>query len=107
MQRPTASESGKPDRAIDALERALACAEQGAPDRPVVLIDPADLSALGPEDIRKRLDRVMMGERPDEGLDSLLVTGVLDALLPEVKAMVGFGDGEWRHRTCGSTRSRS
>jgi poly(A) polymerase len=98
MPRPTASESGNPDRAIDALERALACAEQGAPDRPVVLIDPADLSALEPEDIRKRLDRVMMGERPDEGLDSLLATGVLDALLPEVKAMVGFGDGEWRHK---------
>ncbi len=98
MPRPNASESGNPDRAIDALERALACAEQGAPDRPVVLVDPADLSALGPDDIRKRLDRVMMGERPDEGLDSLLVTGVLDALLPEVKAMVGFGDGEWRHK---------
>ena len=31
---------------------------------------------------------------------------MLDALLPEVKAMVGFGDGEWRHKTCGSTRSK-
>jgi poly(A) polymerase len=98
MPRPNASESGNPERAIHALERAVACAEQGAPDRPVVLVDPADLSALGPQDIRARLDRVMMGERPDEGLDSLLATGVLDALLPEVKAMVGFGDGEWRHK---------
>jgi poly(A) polymerase len=28
----------------------------------------------------------------------LLATGVLDAVLPEIKAMVGFGDGEWRHK---------
>jgi len=40
----------------------------------------------------------MMGDHADLGLDALLVTGVLDALLPEVKAMVGFGDGEWRHK---------
>src|SRR5688572_7692743 len=39
-----------------------------------------------------------MGDHADEGLDSLLATGVLDVLLPEVKAMVGFGDGEWRHK---------
>ena len=40
----------------------------------------------------------MLGEHADDGLDSLLVSGVLDSLLPEVKAMVGFGDGEWRHK---------
>jgi poly(A) polymerase len=39
-----------------------------------------------------------MGKYADEGLDALLVAGVLDALLPEVKALVGFGDGEWRHK---------
>jgi poly(A) polymerase len=39
-----------------------------------------------------------MGEHADLGLDALLAGGVLDALLPEVKAMVGFGDGEWRHK---------
>ncbi|HEY3665317.1 MAG TPA: HD domain-containing protein [Polyangiaceae bacterium] len=85
-------------RAIDALERAVACAERGAPDRPVALINPADLEALHATDIRPHLDRVMLGEHPDEGLDSLLVSGVLDALLPEIKALVGFGDGEWRHK---------
>ncbi|MBI5514457.1 MAG: HDIG domain-containing protein [Deltaproteobacteria bacterium] len=31
-------------------------------------------------------------------MDALLAFGVLDALLPEVKALVGFGDGEWRHK---------
>src|SRR5258706_1638512 len=87
-----------PARAIHALERAVACAERGVPDRPVVLINPEDLSALGPSDIRPHLDRVLLGEHAGEGLDSLLATGALDSLLPEVKAMVGFGDGEWRHK---------
>ena len=85
-------------RAIDALERAVACAERGTPDRPVALMSAADLDALNPTDIRPHLDRVMLGEHADHGLDSLLVSGVLDALLPEVKAMVGFGDAEWRHK---------
>jgi poly(A) polymerase len=86
------------DRAIHALERAVVCAEKGVADRPVVLIEAADLAALAPADVRPLLDRVMMGNYADEGLDSLLATGVLDAILPEVKAMVGFGDGEWRHK---------
>jgi len=86
------------DRAIHALERAAVCAEQGVADRPVVLIEAGDLVALDPRDVRALLDRVMLGQYADEGLDSLLATGVLDAILPEVKAMVGFGDGEWRHK---------
>jgi poly(A) polymerase len=86
------------DRAVHALERAVACAERGVADRPVVLIEASDLALLDPKDVRGWLDRVMMGQYADEGLDSLLATGVLDAVLPEVKAMVGFGDGEWRHK---------
>lgn len=65
---------------------------------PVVLTTPEDLAALQPPDVRPFLDRVIMGEHADLGLDSLLVTNVLESLLPEVKAMVGFGDGEWRHK---------
>jgi poly(A) polymerase len=87
-----------PARALHALERAVVCAERGAADRPVVLITSADLAALGPRDIRPHLDRVMMGEFAGDGLDSLLATGTLDVLLPEIKALVGFGDGEWRHK---------
>lgn len=86
------------DRAIHALERAVACAERGVADRPVVLIEAADMAGLEPHDIRALLDRVIMGNYADEGLDSLLATGVLDAVLPEIKALVGFGDGEWRHK---------
>jgi poly(A) polymerase len=86
------------DRAIHALERAAVCAERGVADRPVVLIEAADLAGLSADDMRGLLDRVIMGQYADEGLDSLLATGVLDALLPEIKALVGFGDGEWRHK---------
>ncbi len=86
------------DRVITALERAVECAERGVTTRPIVLAQTADVAALSPKDLRPHLDRVIMGEYPDLGLDSLLSTGVLDALLPEVQAMVGFGDGEWRHK---------
>jgi poly(A) polymerase len=48
--------------------------------------------------MRSRFDRVVMGEDPEAGLDALLALGALDALFPEVHAMVGFGDGEWRHK---------
>jgi poly(A) polymerase len=86
------------DRAIHALERAVACAERGVADRPVVLIEAAEMALLDPKDVRPLLDRALMGNYADEALDSLLATGVLDAILPEIKALVGFGDGEWRHK---------
>jgi poly(A) polymerase len=98
----TAASTSQPpadkDRAISALERALECAERGVPSAPVTLVQAADLKALPAAEIRARLDRVIMGEHADAGLDALLTSGVLDVLLPEVKAMVGFGDGEWRHK---------
>ncbi len=98
MPGETAAESGDKTRAMDALERAVACAERGAPDRPIVLAQPEDIAALAPADLRRPLDRVMMAPHPDEGLDALLAGGVLDAILPEVRSLVGFGDGEWRHK---------
>jgi poly(A) polymerase len=85
-------------RAIDALERAVCCAESGKADRPISLVHPDDLRLLTPDDIRNPLDRMIVSEHADLGLDSLLDCGVLDVLLPEVKQMVGFGDGEWRHK---------
>src|SRR5262245_43916302 len=92
------STGGAPERAMMRLDRAVVCAGRGVADRPVSLVMPEDLQALGRSDVRNRLDRVMMGQFADQGLDALLVSSVLDSLLPEVKAMVGFGDGEWRHK---------
>ncbi|HEX6765702.1 MAG TPA: HD domain-containing protein, partial [Polyangiaceae bacterium] len=100
MPEPTPAPNTSPDRdrAVHALDRAVECAERGVSQHPVALARPDDLGALESGAIRSRLDRVMMGEHADLGLDALLAGGVLDALLPEVKAMVGFGDGEWRHK---------
>jgi len=98
MTQKTTEPAGDKDRAILALERAVSCAERGVAASPIVLASSADLAGVSRADVRERLDRVLMGPHPDEGLDALLVGGVLEAILPEVKAMVGFGDGEWRHK---------
>lgn len=49
-------------------------------------------------DMRRAMDRIVMAREAEDGLDALLESGALAAMLPEVKAMVGFGDGEWRHK---------
>src|SRR5688500_4877712 len=55
-------------------------------------------SASSVDDTRRFLDRIVMAPDAEAGLDALLDAGALVALLPEVEAMVGFGDGEWRHK---------
>jgi poly(A) polymerase len=54
--------------------------------------------ALDPIEIRTFIDRILMSDRPAEGVDALLNSGALEALLPEVSAMVGFSDNESRHK---------
>jgi poly(A) polymerase len=96
--------SGPPsaDRAIDALEQAAVAAEKGVvPGDLPSLPTPDDFlaaSKLDPLKLRAKLDRVVMGTDPELGLDTLLWNGSLAAFFPEVHAMVGFGDGEWRHK---------
>jgi poly(A) polymerase len=95
------SESGNAVRAIDALEAALVTAEKGAAEAPLLVATPADWEAAAARllpDMRMRLDRIMLGKDPEAGLDALLSCGALAVLLPEVGALVGFGDGEWRHK---------
>ncbi|MCS6798817.1 MAG: HDIG domain-containing protein [Myxococcota bacterium] len=65
-----------------------------APERP----DPVDLRLLSLEDVRPALDTVLVGRHAEAGLDALERCGVLDVWLPEVAGLVGFGDGEWRHK---------
>jgi poly(A) polymerase len=91
----------KPDRALDALERAAVVAERGVAPPLAQSPTSADFAAalkLAPSTLRAPLDRIVMGNDPEAGLDALLESGALDALFPEVHAMVGFGDGEWRHK---------
>ena len=92
---------GGVDIAVDALEQAAQAAEQGLVHGAAITIARADLLAaieLDRRVVRDKLDRVVMGADPELGLDTLLHAGVLEVLFPEVHAMVGFGDGEWRHK---------
>jgi poly(A) polymerase len=88
------------DRALAALQwaREIACAvdDSGAarPER----VASEEWLALPVADVRRELDLLLLGRRPDLGLDALLESGFLDAWLPEISAMVGFGDGEFRHK---------
>jgi poly(A) polymerase len=86
---------------FDALERAAIVAEGSSTDATALIVTPGAFAAAAhadPRAIRARLDRVIMGADPEGGLDALLASGALGALFPEVHAMVGFGDGEWRHK---------
>jgi poly(A) polymerase len=89
------------DAVFDALEAAAVAAEGRPQGHAVVAVGLDDFRAAAKVDaraVRARLDRVVMGEDPERGLDELLEVGALAALFPEVHAMVGFGDGEWRHK---------
>ena len=89
------------DRVFDALEAAAAAAEGRPSEQRIQTVNTDDFRAaarLDAKAVRARLDRVVMGEDPERGLDELLEAGALAALFPEVHAMVGFGDGEWRHK---------
>ncbi len=97
-QRPPDPSPADPQRVEQALTRAREVAEKGTAQTPIVVVRPQDLGNWGPAELRPDLDQVLCARHADAGLDSLLDTGVLESLLPEVEAMVGFGDGEWRHK---------
>jgi poly(A) polymerase len=97
-----AGTQGDAERAFGALEWAVRRARgNGGADQAAPAASEADWRAAtarsGPR-VRASLERVLLAEDPEAGLDALLATGALAALLPEVQALVGFGDGEWRHK---------
>lgn len=98
---PEAMTTPRPDRALEALEVAAVAAENGrVPDAALGTV-PEDWKAAADRsrnEVRRQLDRILVGANPEEGLDALLVVGGLRVLLPEVGALVGFGDNEWRHK---------
>lgn len=92
-------------RAIDLLEAVAVHSERSLENLESLRALPAVpyetfLAALAadPRGVRTRLDRVVMSDDPEIGFDALLEVGALRAIFPEVHAMVGFGDGEWRHK---------
>jgi poly(A) polymerase len=98
MEEPKLAADADAVGALAALERAAACAESGRADLAVILTSSQDIAALDAASVRGLLDRVLLGQSPGLGLDSLLASGLLEAVLPEVHALVGFSDGEWRHK---------
>jgi poly(A) polymerase len=96
-----AQATATPDRVFDALEAAALAAEckpAGRVEAPVSADDFLAAVRVDPKQVRERLDRIIMGDDPEGGLDELRAGGALAAIFPEVHAMVGFGDGEWRHK---------
>jgi len=101
MGSPVTETVGDAKRAMEALEWAALRAEAKTDPAISPLASPADYQAAASvylRDMRVHLDRVLMSADAEGGLDALLEAGALGALLPEVSAMVGFGDGEWRHK---------
>jgi poly(A) polymerase len=92
------SREGDAELARAALEHAARCAEGDGASRPAGPVSREDARALGRRAVRSYLDRILLARHADLGLDALQVTGVLSAVLPEVHALVGLSDYEWRHK---------
>ena len=96
--KPIAESSASPvrvDRVFDVLDAAAMAAEGRPVTETLPRLESDDFRAaakLDPLGVRARLDRVVMGEDPERGLDELHEGGALAAIFPEVHAMVGFGD---------------
>ena len=89
----------KPERATEALIWAADVAGDPAllvhgPERAT----PAEWRSVPLSVLREHMDRLLISKHPEPGLDAIESVGCLDAWLPEVAAMVGFGDNEWRHK---------
>ncbi len=85
---------------MTALAWAIERAERGSTEAPLIAT-PDDFRLATTRflpDVRRAMDRIIMSREAEDGLDALLESGALGAMLPEIKAMVGFGDGEWRHK---------
>ena len=65
-----------------------------APERPSAEV----WRALTVGELRRVLDELLLQRHVEEGLEALHTLGALAVWLPELEAMVGFGDGEWRHK---------
>lgn len=77
----------------------LAAALEAATGQEQVLVpaDPLD-GAL----VKRALDAMLVAARPDRGLEALRRSGLLSSILPEIAALVGFGEGirhkdVWEH----------
>lgn len=88
-----------PERALVALRWACSVADEPArldaqPPRPSA----ADWRAMSVDTFREHVDEVIVHRNADQALEAIQRVGAFAVFCPEVDAMVGFGDGEWRHK---------
>lgn len=91
---------------MDPIELLTLCrrgAYEGAPDDILVprLFSAGEFEAVwktDPSQVRRILDETLCGPLPGEGLELLMKSGALYALIPELEAMRNLGDGEGMHK---------
>jgi poly(A) polymerase len=104
-QQPTAdAPAGHPDYVREVLGFALLCARRpgndpatgdlGVPKQ----VHQRDVRALPTAELREALDEIMLSRRADWGLIALEQSGLLGIVFPEVTQLVGFGEGDSRHK---------
>jgi poly(A) polymerase len=87
------------DRARAALRRAVLAAEGREPGTPDAAALPGaeDYAALKGGEVRREVEAILMAPSPMPGLQRLHEERALAVVLPEVAALVGFGEGA-RHK---------
>lgn len=95
-----AASRSDPESVLEVVRMArLAGEAAGAIARTAVpQIDPTAVGRVDPNDLRVAVEGALEASYPDVALDVLEASGILAVFLPEVTELVGFGDGEWRHK---------
>jgi len=99
-----AGRPAEPDHVREVFGFALLCARtpnSQAREIPFAIprvVTEADVRALPVAELRALFDAVLLSRKADLGLHVLWRSGVLAIVLPEVTAMVGFGEGTNRHK---------
>lgn len=86
------------ERAFRALDYARRLAVKPLDERPPARPTPEQWRALSVKELREALDDLIVQRNVESALDYLQKSGAFAVWLPEVDAMVGFSDGEWRHK---------
>lgn len=92
-----------PDHVREVLGFALLCARAPhSQDRalpfPPREVGEKDVRAVPVAELRGALDDIILSRKADVGLQILWRSGVLGVVLPEVTALIGFGEGTNRHK---------
>jgi poly(A) polymerase len=99
-----AGRPAEPDHVREVFGFALLCArtpDSRKREMPAVIprvVSEVDVRAVPVAELRALFDAVLLSRKADLGLHVLWRSGVLGLVLPEVTAMIGFGEGTNRHK---------